>query len=87
MCALRTVWYGSCGPFVANPTLMVECKEDLNASRALLVLEHNIKKECVCVCVAGLHPPVWSPGLEGQEKGCKSADEAQLVLEHEKDRV
>jgi len=40
---------GSCGPSVAKPTLMVECKEDLNASRALLVLEHNIKIKGVCV--------------------------------------
>ena len=32
----------------------VECKEDLNASRALLVLEHNIKKEwCECPVQSG----------------------------------
>ena len=39
-----------CGPSVANPTLMDGRKEDPNASRALLVLERNIKKKWrVCV--------------------------------------
>ena len=37
---------GSCGPSVTITTLIVvvECKEDLNASRTPLVLEHNINK-------------------------------------------
>jgi len=53
-------------------------KEDLNASRALLALEHNIKKQW---CVCG-RPPSPSFGLKGPQVqgGCKMRTRHKLFL-------
>ena len=64
---------------------MVQCKEDLNASRALLVLEHSIKEEwCVCVCVWG-RPP--SRLVAEGKKAVRYGRGTTHSLEHNIDRV
>jgi len=64
---------------------MVECKEDADASRALLVLEHNIKKYgSPPFSVIAVVAPCSQPYADGRVE-CKEdvdASRALLVLEH-----
>jgi len=60
----------------------VECKGDLNASRALILLEHNIKKCGRAIQSRSCVPSVATPYADGRVECKKSVSEdgALLVL-------